>query len=149
MDLKKKIIISLVSFWGIGIILALVFAGVLILQKNLTIPRVQASPGPACTVNDDLEVTGTLDGGSSNVCEIVTSSDGDTEDLPNYGSRIAFVDCPSRRRLTGGGCRCEEKDLDEVVLQYSYPFGSGWDCRCVRISGSGNIKIDAFAVCCF
>ena len=57
MDLKKKIIISLISFWGIGIILALVFVSILALQRNLTISRVQASPGPACQVPDDLEVT--------------------------------------------------------------------------------------------
>jgi len=58
MDLKKKIIISLISFWGVGMILALVFAGILVLQRNLSIPRVQASPGPACNVNDDLIVSG-------------------------------------------------------------------------------------------
>jgi len=57
MNLKKKIVISLISFWGVGIILALAFAGVLILQKNLSIPRVEASPGPTCQVADDLEVT--------------------------------------------------------------------------------------------
>ena len=57
MDLKKKIIISLISFWGIGIILAFVFAGILVLQRNLSIPKVQASPGPACQVPDNLEVT--------------------------------------------------------------------------------------------
>jgi len=60
MDLKKKIVISLISFWGVGIILALVFAGILVLQRNLTISKVQASPGPECKVSDDLHVTGSL-----------------------------------------------------------------------------------------
>jgi len=57
MNLKKKIIISLISFWGVGIILALVFVSILALQKNLPISKVQASPGPACQVTDNLEVT--------------------------------------------------------------------------------------------
>jgi len=68
MDLKKKIVISLISFWGVGIILAFVFAGILVLQRNLSIPKVQASPGPACQVPDDLDVTGSLTvGGKTNI----------------------------------------------------------------------------------
>jgi hypothetical protein len=55
MNLKKKIIISLISFWGVGIILALVFVSILALQRNLNIPTVQASPA-ICTVNDDLAI---------------------------------------------------------------------------------------------
>lgn len=74
MDLKKKIIISLISFWGVGIILAFVFAGILVLQRNLSIPKVQASPGPACQVPDNLEVTGNLTVGGSTPGSIVGSA---------------------------------------------------------------------------
>ena len=76
MDLNKKIIISLISFWGVGIISALVFAGVLILQRSLSITRVQASPGPECTVNDTLHVNGgVITEGDMHVMGVVTIDD--------------------------------------------------------------------------
>jgi hypothetical protein len=55
MDFKKIIVRSL---WGVGIGLVLIFlfSALLILQRNLSIPKVQASPGPDCTVNDKLIV---------------------------------------------------------------------------------------------
>jgi len=83
MDLKKKIVISLISFWGIGIILALVFVSILALQRNLSISKVQASPGPACQVTDDLDVTGGLTvGGKTNIVKPVNPWS--TVDCPNF-----------------------------------------------------------------
>lgn len=55
MNLKKKIIIRLLWGTGIGIVLILIFSGILIFQKNLTVPKVQASPA-TCTVDDDLAI---------------------------------------------------------------------------------------------
>ncbi len=58
MDLKKKLNILLISVLGMSTVLALVFVGFLALQRNLAIPKVQASPGSTCTVNDTLAITG-------------------------------------------------------------------------------------------
>jgi len=74
MNLKKKIIISLISFWGVGIILALMFVSILALQRNLPISKVQASPGPACQVTDNLDVTGNLTVGGSTPGSVVGSA---------------------------------------------------------------------------
>ena len=154
MDLKKKIIISLVSFWGIGIILALVFAGVLILQRNLTIPRVQASPGPACTVNDDLEVTKTFD--LTNVARCIERQASGGGNIGNEQNASQTVSCNDGEIATGGGCRCtEDGEPEESVLRISVPaqdisfHAAGWHCECQRRAGSGKIKVVASVVCCF
>jgi len=151
MDLKKKIIISLVSFWGIGIILALVFAGVLILQRNLTIPTVQASPA-TCTVDDDLEVTKTVDFSDEADCHIRASSV--ETDTGWYVSNTA--ECNFGEVLTGGGCYCSEDVNDnEVAIRISKPeqlsedWADRWYCLCQRNGGGGTITAYAYAVCCF
>ena len=53
----KKFIIRLL--WGVGIGLCLIFvvSSILVLEGKLNFPKVQASPGSTCTVNDDLVVT--------------------------------------------------------------------------------------------
>lgn len=58
MNLKKKLNILLISVLGMSTVLALIFVGFLALQRNLAIPKVQASPGSTCTVNDTLAITG-------------------------------------------------------------------------------------------
>jgi hypothetical protein len=54
----KKFIIRLLLGIGVAIVLILAFSGILVFKRNLNVPKVQASPGPACTVNDDLRVSG-------------------------------------------------------------------------------------------
>ena len=59
MDLKKNINRYLTILLGIATILIYVLIGVLIFRKDLLFPKVQASPA-TCTVNDSLDVSGTI-----------------------------------------------------------------------------------------
>jgi len=70
----KKFIIRLL--WGVGIGLCLIFvvSSILVLKGKLNFPKVQASPGPACQVTDDLNVTGNLTVGGSTPGSIVGSA---------------------------------------------------------------------------
>jgi len=156
MNLKKKIVISLISFWGVGIILALVFAGILVLQKNLSIPKVQASPA-TCTVTDDLEVTGDLkvNGYLKLPWWTCTRSVSDWKDVDSAVSWEAFTSavCPANTILTGGGCECKEDvNQNEVQLRESKPTAAAvgeWYCKCQRNGGGGIMSVRAFAICCF
>jgi len=60
MNSEKKFNIPLISILGVGIVLTLVLAGILALQRSSTISEVRASPGPECKVEDDLKVTRNL-----------------------------------------------------------------------------------------
>jgi len=57
---SKKFTITLAFIIGVAIVLVFAFASILILQKNLDIARVQASPGLPCDVTGDLNVGGTI-----------------------------------------------------------------------------------------
>ena len=59
----KKFIIRLLRGVGIGLCLIFVVSSISVLKGKLNFPKVQASPGPACSVSDDLNVTGNLNVG--------------------------------------------------------------------------------------
>jgi len=117
MDFKKKIIIRSLLGVGIGLVLIFLFSTFLILQRNLNIPAVQASPGPECQVNDDLRVSGSIVGLCKTVVAGCLKEDPSTHkgDLyQDYGgpaagrcdknSDIAAVTCPAGYYVVGGGC---------------------------------------------
>ena len=85
--MKKKIIISTIIVF---VVLIAVFTTI----QVYLIPKVTASPGPACTVSDDLIVTGSL-----TVTELLTASKG-----------ISFVGTGGTAKdaagLSGNKCRC-------------------------------------------
>lgn len=148
MNLKKKVNIPLILVLGAGVILVLVFAGILALRESLTISRVQASPGSTCKVSDDLEVTGAFDLTNNARCTYKEGTWTTTAD-----SLVKSISCDAGQIATGGGCVCDEDgNPDEVKIRSSIPTDSpvnGWECLCDRTLGGGTIVLKAYVVCCF
>jgi hypothetical protein len=154
MDFIKKFIVRLI--WGIGISLVLifVFSGALIWRNNPKISKVQevqASPGPACTVSDDLEVQKTLlvgcigiEGGCLNNKDSVKCSSSAKSCSCDSGKDIAEVICPDGYYVIAGGC---DSDSGTVGLSHNTWIGNppnGWYCNWAGGVGWERAK----AICC-
>ena len=149
----RKFIFRLSWIVMTSIFLVFVFAGALILQKNLSISTVRASPA-TCTVDDDLEVTKTFD--LTNVARCIERQASGGGNIGNEQNASQTVGCNDGEIATGGGCRCtEDGEPEESVLRISVPasdisfHAAGWHCECQRRAGSGKIKVVASVVCCF
>jgi len=151
MDFNKKFIIRLIWGVGISIVLIFLFSGILIFQKNLNIPKVQASPGPACTVNDDLEVKKNLlvgcigiEGGCLDNKDNKKCSSSAKDCLCDSGHDIAEVTCPEGTYVIAGGCDSDSGDKSLSHNTWTGNPPNGWYCN-----WAGGVGWErARAICC-
>lgn len=131
----KKLTITLISIIGVVIVSALVFAGILILQKSL-IPSI-AQANPACTVNDDLTVTGTFYIGYEIVSDLLV--------IPPGAQNSITVNCPAVKKVIGGGCRI---GIGSIAPSLDYPpTESSWKCAAYNPSAVTNMNLWVYAIC--
>lgn len=138
----KKFVIYLVSVLGVTIISIFAFIGVSVLQRNLNIPKVHASPS-TCTVNDDLDVSGdlTVHGSSSIGWEMVSANYTVSPGHRGGGT----VDCPSGKRLLGGGCY---SGIVSTVLEVNVPLDQDtWWCQIGNDDPTNSAHVTVYAIC--
>jgi len=154
MNPEKKLNISLISILIVSIIIISLLSAFLVFQKNLILQKVQASPGPDCDVNDNLNVTGnvtvggtlytgciTVYGGCLDGGESVSCSTNAQTCACNNTLDSARVYCPTGKVVVGGGC----DSSGDARISDSWPASAdSWFC-----DWGGAVTYErAWAICC-